>query len=76
MTLPAILENQSLYRPTTSTYTSGTVSSLSQIGILLFGVTNANGHEYRVVGDKMEYDAQGQLLKARWAIVEGSARRV
>lgn len=80
MTLPAILENQSLYRPVTSTYTTGTVSSLSQIGILLFGSTELDDktgkHEYRVVGDVPEYDAQGQLLKARWAIVEGSARRV
>lgn len=76
MQLPASLDNQSLYRPSTSDYTTGTVSILNQIGILLFGVTIENGHEYRVVGDVPEYDAQDQLLSARWAIVEGSAREV
>lgn len=76
MQLPTSLANQSLFRVSTSKYTTGTVSILSQSGILLFGVTIDNGQEYRVVGDKMEYDGEGRLIGARWAIVEGSARNV
>lgn len=79
MTLPTQLENQSLYRPTTSTYTTGTVSSLSQIGILLFGSTELDDttgkRAFSVVGHDAEY-VGGQVVSAKWAIVEGSARRV
>lgn len=79
VTLPTILENQSLYRPVTSTYTTGTVSSLSQIGILLFGSTELNDatgkRAFNVVGHDAEY-VDGQIVKAKWAIVEGSARQV
>lgn len=76
MQLPTSLDNQPLYRPTTNKTTTGTVSILNQIGILLFGTTIDKGREFRVVGDKPETDEQGQLLNARWAIVEGSAREV
>lgn len=76
MQLPTSLDNQSLFRPSSSNYTTGTVSILSQTGILLFGVTRDDTHEFNVVGHAPEYDAQGQLLSARWAIVEGSAREV
>lgn len=76
MQLPTQLENQSLYRVSTSKYTTGTVSGLSQIEPLLFGVTNDGTHEFNVVGHAPEYDSEGHLINARWAIVEGTKREV
>lgn len=76
MQLPTQLDNQQLFRPVSNLHTTGTVQQLSQIGILLFGVTNDGTHVFNVVGDVPEYDSAGQLLNARWAIVEGSKREV
>lgn len=76
MSLPTSLENQSLYHVSTSKYTTGTVSRLSRIDPLLFGVTNDGTHEFTVVGDMPECNGEGHLISARWAIVEGSKREV
>lgn len=63
------LENQSLYYPSTSKYTTGTVHDASETGLLVYGYVDDHGRCLRAVGHDPQF-VDGQIVSAKWAVVE------